>query len=122
MRIVSLLPAATDIVAELGLSEQLVGRTHECDWPPREVAPVPVVTGSDLNTEMFQRVTPPPPTSLMVQTEKSSNEAHQVPSRVEFRLRAALSSAAVGVGTAVDRGLRVRPATCPPEGTTAAEA
>ncbi|WP_328859349.1 cobalamin-binding protein [Streptomyces sp. NBC_00306] len=51
MRIVSLLPAATDIVAELGLSEQLVGRTHECDWPPRDVASVPVVTGADLDQD-----------------------------------------------------------------------
>ncbi|MEV6134342.1 cobalamin-binding protein [Streptomyces violaceusniger] len=49
MRIVSLLPAATDIVAELGLAEHLVGRTHECDWPPQEVASVPVVTGADLD-------------------------------------------------------------------------
>ncbi|GHH84697.1 cobalamin-binding protein [Streptomyces sulfonofaciens] len=51
MRIVSLLPAATDIVAELGLSAQLVGRTHECDWPPREVASVPVVTGTGLDQD-----------------------------------------------------------------------
>ncbi|MFJ3755344.1 cobalamin-binding protein [Streptomyces sp. NPDC090080] len=51
MRIVSLLPAATDIVAELGLSARLVGRTHECDWPPREVARVPVVTGADLDQD-----------------------------------------------------------------------
>ncbi|MFJ9159831.1 cobalamin-binding protein [Streptomyces griseoviridis] len=51
MRIVSLLPAATDIVAELGLSARLVGRTHECDWPPREVAAVPVVTGADLDQD-----------------------------------------------------------------------
>ncbi len=51
MRIVSLLPAATDIVAELGLVSQLVGRTHECDWPA-EVADVPVVTSTriDQNT------------------------------------------------------------------------
>ncbi|MEU1619514.1 cobalamin-binding protein [Streptomyces sp. NPDC005722] len=46
MRIVSLLPAATDIVAELGLSTHLVGRTHECDWPAEAVASVPVVTGA----------------------------------------------------------------------------
>ncbi|MFJ9245601.1 cobalamin-binding protein [Streptomyces sp. NPDC101776] len=51
MRIVSLLPAATDLVAELGLSARLVGRTHECDWPPREVAAVPVVTGADLDQD-----------------------------------------------------------------------
>ncbi|WP_165222798.1 cobalamin-binding protein [Aquisphaera insulae] len=34
MRIVSLLPSATEIVCELGLADQLVGVTHECDYPP----------------------------------------------------------------------------------------
>ena len=48
MRIVSLLPAATDIVAELGLAADLVGRTHECDWPPGVVDEIPVVTGAGL--------------------------------------------------------------------------
>ncbi len=43
MRIVSLLPAATEIVSALGLTDELVGRSHACDWPP-EVADVPVVT------------------------------------------------------------------------------
>ncbi len=33
MRIVSLLPSATEIVCELGLGDQLVGVTHECDYP-----------------------------------------------------------------------------------------
>lgn len=33
MRIVSLLPSATEIVYALGLEAQLVGVTHECDWP-----------------------------------------------------------------------------------------
>jgi len=33
MRIVSLLPSATEIVCALGLGELLVGVTHECDWP-----------------------------------------------------------------------------------------
>jgi iron complex transport system substrate-binding protein len=33
-RIVSLLPAATEIAAALGLMEQLVGVSHECDFPP----------------------------------------------------------------------------------------
>jgi iron complex transport system substrate-binding protein len=33
MRIVSLLPSATEIVCELGLGEELVGVTHECDYP-----------------------------------------------------------------------------------------
>jgi iron complex transport system substrate-binding protein len=34
MRIVSLLPAATEMVCALGLQDQLVGVTHECDYPP----------------------------------------------------------------------------------------
>ncbi len=33
-RIVSLLPAATEIACALGLREHLVGRSHECDFPP----------------------------------------------------------------------------------------
>jgi iron complex transport system substrate-binding protein len=33
VRIVSLLPSATEIVYLLGLGDQLVGVTHECDWP-----------------------------------------------------------------------------------------
>lgn len=51
MRIVSLLPAATDMIAELGLTADLVGRTHECDWPPREVEGVPVVTRAQFTAE-----------------------------------------------------------------------
>jgi iron complex transport system substrate-binding protein len=45
MRIVSLLPSATEIVAELGLLSSLVGRSEECDWP-LAVARLPVVSGS----------------------------------------------------------------------------
>ena len=44
-RIVSLLPAATEIVAALGALDQLAGVTHECDHPP-EVARLPRVTSS----------------------------------------------------------------------------
>ena len=32
-RIISLLPAATEIICALGLSDNLVGRSHECDYP-----------------------------------------------------------------------------------------
>lgn len=34
MRIVSLIPSATEIIGELGLSDNLVGRSCECNWPP----------------------------------------------------------------------------------------
>ena len=45
MRIVSLLPSATEIICELGLRDQLVGVTHECDWP-RSVLELPKVTNT----------------------------------------------------------------------------
>ena len=33
MRIVSLVPSATEIIALLGVEDQLIGRSHECDFP-----------------------------------------------------------------------------------------
>jgi iron complex transport system substrate-binding protein len=53
MRIVSLLPSATEIVAELGLAGALVGRSEECDWPP-EVGKLPVVTASRVDTSALR--------------------------------------------------------------------
>src|SRR6266700_3925330 len=48
MRVISLLPAATEIVAALGALGRLVGVTHECDYPP-EVRALPRVTHSRLD-------------------------------------------------------------------------
>lgn len=48
IRIVSLSPSATEIVATLGLQNAIVGRSHECDYPP-EIADVPVCTQARLN-------------------------------------------------------------------------
>ena len=43
MRIISLLPSATEIICALGLRDQLVGRSHECDYP-HGVEQLPVCT------------------------------------------------------------------------------
>ncbi len=43
MRIVSLLASATEMIYALGCQDQLVGRSHECDYPP-EVQALPVVS------------------------------------------------------------------------------
>ena len=48
MRIVSLLPSATEIVAALGLADKLVGRSHECDWP-LGLGHLPVLTQPKMN-------------------------------------------------------------------------
>jgi len=50
MRIVSLLPAATEWVCALGGAEALVGRSHECDHPP-EIRDRPVVTAPTFDAE-----------------------------------------------------------------------
>lgn len=42
MRIVSLVPHATEICFALGLGDQVVGVTHECDWPPEASQATPV--------------------------------------------------------------------------------
>ncbi len=55
MRICSLLPSATEIVADLGLVESLVGVSEECDWPP-EVRGIPVVTASRIDTRRLTSV------------------------------------------------------------------
>ncbi len=48
MRIVSLLPGATELVCALGLADHLVGVSHECDFPPEVVAGLPRLTRSAL--------------------------------------------------------------------------
>jgi iron complex transport system substrate-binding protein len=55
VRIVSLLPSVTEIVAALGLGDRLVGRTHECDHPPW-VARVPALTASRLDHDPLDSV------------------------------------------------------------------
>lgn len=47
-RVVSLLPSATEIVALLGCSDQLVGVSHECDFP-EEIREIPAITSSRLS-------------------------------------------------------------------------
>ena len=50
MRIVSLLPAATEIVHALGAGDALVGRSHECDYPSG-VQDLPVVSKPALSLD-----------------------------------------------------------------------
>jgi iron complex transport system substrate-binding protein len=49
-RIVTLLPSATEIVCALGFEAQLVGRSHECDYPPAVVR-LPVLTSPKFDAE-----------------------------------------------------------------------
>jgi iron complex transport system substrate-binding protein len=53
-QIVSFLPSATEMACALGLSDQLVGITHECDYPP-EVAGKPIVVRNALPIETMNQ-------------------------------------------------------------------
>ena len=45
LRIASLLPSATELLFAIGAGPEVVGVTHECDWPP-EARGLPVLTAS----------------------------------------------------------------------------
>jgi iron complex transport system substrate-binding protein len=53
-RIVSLLPSATEIVCALGAEDQLVGISHECDFPP-SVRGLPAVTAARIDSTASSR-------------------------------------------------------------------
>ncbi|NET67771.1 MAG: cobalamin-binding protein [Moorea sp. SIO1G6] len=49
LKIVTLLPSATEIVAALGLTDAIVGRSHECDYPAT-IKNRPVCTEAQINS------------------------------------------------------------------------
>ena len=51
LKIVSLLPSATEIIDCLGLTSALVGRSHECDYPD-SVKDLPICTIARLNSDL----------------------------------------------------------------------
>jgi iron complex transport system substrate-binding protein len=60
VRIISLIASATEIICALGFEQSLVGRSHECDFPP-SIANLPVCTKprfdiSGTSREIDQRV------------------------------------------------------------------
>jgi iron complex transport system substrate-binding protein len=61
VKICSLVPAATEVLFALGLGDQVVGVTHECDWPPeaagrQAVTAALVETGELTSAEVDQAV------------------------------------------------------------------
>ena len=53
-RIVSLIASATEIICALGYEDQLVGRSHECDYPP-SVGRLPACSTSKVDVEAASR-------------------------------------------------------------------
>src|SRR3989442_3879007 len=55
MRIASLLPSATEILFSLGLGDQVVAVSHECDYPP-EASKRPALTKSSLHQKIHKSI------------------------------------------------------------------
>jgi len=64
-RIVSFLPSATEMVCALGLEEELIGITHECDYPievkskpvvVRNVLPIESMNQSEIDRAVAERI------------------------------------------------------------------
>jgi iron complex transport system substrate-binding protein len=64
-RIVSFLPSATEMACALGLSDQLLGITHECDYPPqirgkpivvRNILPIESMSQAEIDVAVTQRL------------------------------------------------------------------
>lgn len=54
LRIVSLLPSATEIVAAVGMTDNLVGRSHQCDFPA-QVRHLPALSETKVNLDGTSR-------------------------------------------------------------------
>jgi iron complex transport system substrate-binding protein len=81
MRVVSLLPAATEIVAALGAQGQLVGVSHECDFPPG-VRALPRVTGTAIDPAL--------PSGAIDRAMAEAKRAGTSPITVDLKLMAQL--------------------------------
>jgi iron complex transport system substrate-binding protein len=55
MRVVSLVPSATELLHAMGGGDLLVGRSHECDWPA-EVGDLPVLTRPKITAKAPQDI------------------------------------------------------------------
>ena len=97
MRIVSLLPSATEIICALGLNDQLVGVSNRCDYPP-EIEGVAVVTRPASGDA--------PDAAAAVATSGPGPDDELGPSELD---RAALLAAAPDLIIACDRGARPGP-------------
>src|ERR1700704_4112460 len=71
MRIVSFLPSATDIIADLDLLDSLVGISDDCNWPP-EVGRKPIVARTRIDvSEMTSG-------AIDLEVNASASESHSL--------------------------------------------
>lgn len=83
MRIVSFLPAATEMIYLLGLGDKLVGRSHECDFPEEvKLKPVIVDCALDLSSMTMGQI------DVAVSTQLSGGKSLYTVDEVKLRAAA----------------------------------
>lgn len=115
MRIVSLLPSASEILGALGLAAQVVAVSHECDYPA-EVAAKPRITSSILEHDL----SPAQIDSAVNEAVQAGRALYRIDGDLLARLRPDLivtqgvcDVCAVGVGT-IEETLKFLPDCLPP--------
>src|SRR5258708_21055056 len=83
MRIVSLLPSATDMIADLGLMDSLVGVSEDCNWPP-EVSTKPGVARTRIDVS---GLTSKQIDELITASQSESHSLYAVDSELMSELR-----------------------------------
>lgn len=83
MRIISLLPSATDMIADLGLLDSLVGISEDCNWPP-EVASKPVVARTRID---LSGLTSAQIDQLVIDSQSESHSLYAVDAALMTELR-----------------------------------
>lgn len=86
MRIVSLLPSATDMIAELGLLDSLVGISEDSNWPP-EVLSKPLVARTKIDVS---RLTSAEIDALVNESASETHSLYTVDAELMGELRADL--------------------------------
>ena len=75
-RIVSLVPSITELLCDLGLASQVVGRTGFCIHPAETVAAIPKVGGTkDVNIEKIRALAP---THVIVNIDENEKPTYEV--------------------------------------------
>lgn len=100
LRIVSLLPSATEIVDILGCADALVGRSHECDYPAH-VQTLPICTEPRFNpagtsSEIHDRVTEVLQTALSVYLVKTDILQELQPTHIVTQAQCDVCAVSVG--------------------------
>lgn len=100
LRIVSLIPSATEIVAALGYGDFLVGRSHECDYPAGVTA-LPICTEPKFDpngssAEIHERVSELLASALSVYRVKSAVLAELKPTHIITQAQCEVCAVSLG--------------------------